>query len=99
VFGSSARTDDIRRFSTIQQELSGCYITVQQELSELYPWLSSKLNFNHRPVNSRVVRTSWYKNFVQSFIHSNRAARRVELYLSLLYQSSAGFRWLNIKIV
>ena len=39
------------------------------------------------------VRTPQYNNFVQSFIHSSRAARIVELYLSLLYLSYAGLSW------
>jgi hypothetical protein len=42
------------------------------------------------PVNSRVVRMPRYKNVVQSFVNRNRAAKIVELYLSLLYHYSAG---------
>ena len=38
-----------------------------------------KIKFQPQAVNSRVVQTPRYKNFVQSFINSNRAARLVEL--------------------
>ena len=53
-------------------------------------WLSSKLNFNHQPAKPRLVRTPWYNNVVQSFIHSDRAAGLVDLYLSLFHCSHAG---------
>jgi hypothetical protein len=60
--------------------------------------LVQKCNFNHQAINSRVVRMPQYKNFVKSFINSKRAAGLVELYLLLLYHSSAGLSWLNIQI-
>ena len=84
----------------IRSELVAGIVPSSKNLVDGTPkkWLSSKLNFNHRAVNSRVVRTPQYKNFVQSFINSNRAARIVELYLSLLYHSSAGLSWSNMQI-
>jgi hypothetical protein len=45
----------------------------------------------------RVVRTPRYKNFVQSFRESTGAASIVELYLGLLYHSTTGLSWLNIR--
>ena len=49
-------------------------------------------------MDPRVVRPPRKKNFVQSFRESTRAAIIVELYLGLLYHSTAGLRWLNIQI-
>jgi hypothetical protein len=45
----------------------------------------------------RVVRTPRYKNFVQSFMESTGAASIVVLYLGLLYHSTTGLSWLNIR--
>jgi hypothetical protein len=49
-------------------------------------------------MDPRVVRTPRYKNCVQSFRGSTRAASIVDLYLGLLYHSAAGLSWLNIRI-
>ena len=48
-------------------------------------------------MDPRVVRTPRYKNVVQSFRESTRAASIVELYLVLLYHSTTGLSWLNIR--
>ena len=48
-------------------------------------------------MDPRVVRTPRYKNFVQSFRESTRAASIVELYLVLLYHSTTRLSWLNIR--
>ena len=48
-------------------------------------------------MDPRVVRTPRYKNFVQSFRESTWAVSIVELYLGLLYHSTTGLSWLNIR--
>ena len=57
--------------------------------------LSSKKIF--WATDPRVVRMPRWKNFVKSFRESTRAARRVKLYLGLLYHSTAGLSWPNIR--
>jgi hypothetical protein len=55
------------------------------------------LKKNYIAKDSRVVQTPRYNNFVQSFRESTWAANIVELYLGLLYHSTTGLSWLNIR--
>ena len=56
------------------------------------------LTLSYSATDPMVVLTPWYKNFVQSCIESDGAYRLVELYLGLLYHSTAGLSWQNIQI-
>jgi hypothetical protein len=62
-------------------------------------WLSSKLIFDQQPIDPRVVRTPWYKNFVESFFNGLTAVHQAMLDSALLYHYSAGLSWSNIGIL
>ena len=82
----------MRRYLTVKEEIhsESVNLTVPKK------WFSSEFSFNPGSSTLGWCRRPWYKNVLQSFMESNMIAWLWELYLGLLFHSSAGLSWINI---